>query len=197
MARNRHGISHARANSSSSFFFLSWRQSRPDLSGISTCKSIIQRTDEWRDERVVLFASQRHQRIQMIDVAVGIGDQQLGSHLQFHLDPFPQDCLERKCQSARFKGRRKKNAIYPQLLFPSLLVEMPLCQLVLALSQLFQLIAVLAATVDRLLHSNDDVFILFFQFQFVQKTFVVAVVILLRKKRGKKQDINRRLTDND
>ena len=108
MARNRHGISHARANSSSSFFFLSWRQSRPDLSGISTCKSIIQRTDEWRDERVVLFASQRHQRIQMIDVAVGIGDQQLGSHLQFHLDPFPQDCLERKCQSARFKGRRRK-----------------------------------------------------------------------------------------
>ena len=167
------------------FFFLSWRQSRPDLSGISTCKSIIQRTDEWRDERVVLFASQRHQRIQMIDVAVGIGDQQLGSHLQFHLDPFPQDCLERKCQSARFKGRRKKNAIYPQLLFPSLLVEMPLCQLVLALSQLFQLIAVLAATVDRLLHSNDDVFILFFQFQFVQKTFVVAVVILLRKKKSK------------
>ena len=62
---------------------------------------------------------------------------------------------------------------------------MPLCQLVLALSQLFQLIAVLAATVDRLLHSNDVVFILFFQFQFVQKTFVVAVVILLRKKKSK------------
>lgn len=43
-------------------------------------------TDKWGDDRVMFFASQTDQGVEVINVAVGVGHQVLGSHLQFHLD---------------------------------------------------------------------------------------------------------------
>lgn len=51
------------------------------------------RTDERRYERVVFFASQPGDGVQVIDVAVGIGDQILGPHLQLDLNALPQYSL--------------------------------------------------------------------------------------------------------
>lgn len=43
-------------------------------------------TDKWGDDRVMFFASQTDQGVEVINVAVGVGHQVLWSHLQFHLD---------------------------------------------------------------------------------------------------------------
>ena len=53
-------------------------------------------TDKWSDERVMFFASQTYQGVEVIDVAVGICHQVLWSHLQFNLDSFAQDRLSSK-----------------------------------------------------------------------------------------------------
>jgi hypothetical protein len=45
-----------------------------------------QLTDKWGDDRVMFFASQTDQGVEVINVAVGVGHQVLWSHLQFHLD---------------------------------------------------------------------------------------------------------------
>ena len=57
-------------------------------------------TDERSDERVVFLLDETPEGGQVIDVAVGVGQQQLGTHLQLHLDAFAQQRLRKP--SVRF-----------------------------------------------------------------------------------------------
>lgn len=52
-------------------------------------------TDERSDERVKLVARQAHQSGQVIDVAVGVGHEVLGTHFQLDLDALLQDGLSK------------------------------------------------------------------------------------------------------